>query len=255
MEDELFGHEKGAFTDARSRKVGLIEAADGGTLFLDEIGEMELSLQAKLLRVLENFRVRPIGSVHDRRVNVRIVAATNRDLAREAQAGRFRSDLVYRLSVFQIRIPPLRERGDDVMLLAGEFLKRLASRYGRPALRFNASAQAALRGYPWPGNVRELFHVLERAAVLCGGEVVDLPDLPENLRATTGQGPPIAAEDGLPLREAVAALERRMILRALERAGGNRSEAARQLGIGRPLLYAKMEQYGLAPRGARDPAD
>jgi len=163
MEDELFGHEKGAFTDARARKVGLIEAADGGTLFLDEIGELELQLQAKLLRVLENFRVRPIGSVSDRRVNVRIVAATNRDLAREAQAGRFRSDLVYRLSVFQIRIPPLRERGDDALLLAQEFLQRLANRYGRPALRLQPAALAALRNYPWPGNVRELRNAVERA--------------------------------------------------------------------------------------------
>jgi two-component system response regulator AtoC len=269
MEDELFGHEKGAFTDARARKVGLIEAADGGTLFLDEIGELELSLQAKLLRVLENFRVRPIGSVNDRRVNVRIVAATNRDLTREAQAGRFRSDLVYRLSVFQIRIPPLRERGEDVMLLAQEFLQRLAARYGRPALRLQPAAQFALRNYPWPGNVRELRNCLERAVLMQRGPDLDPEDLalpardalmPMQLRpaASTGMqlvgGGPISGFGSLsgpaPLGAGIGVapldeVERQHLLQALETHGWNVSLAARALQVTRDTMRYRMAKHGL----------
>jgi DNA-binding NtrC family response regulator len=269
MEDELFGHEKGAFTDARARKVGLIEAADGGTLFLDEIGELELQLQAKLLRVLENFRVRPIGSVNDRRVNVRIVAATNRDLAREAQAGRFRSDLVYRLSVFQIRIPPLRERGDDVMLLAQEFLQRLATRYGRPALRLQAATQQAIRSYPWPGNVRELRNCLERAVLMQRGPDLAPEDLalpardalmPVQVRplaatamqiagvvpnsgfgALSGPAPLGASGSVAPLDE----VERQHLLQALETHGWNVSLAARALQVTRDTMRYRMAKHGL----------
>ena len=278
MEDELFGHEKGAFTDAKARKVGLIEAADGGTLFLDEIGELELSLQAKLLRVLENFRVRPIGSVADRRVNVRIVAATNRDLAREAQAGRFRSDLVYRLSVFQIRIPPLRERGEDVMLLANEFLQRLATRYGRPALRLQPAAQLALRNYPWPGNVRELRNCLERAVLMQRGPDLAPDDLalpardalmPVQLRSVAtapsplmGGGPisgfgalsgpaPLGVVGGgsgvAPLDE----VERQHLLQALETHGWNVSLAARALQVTRDTMRYRMAKHGLHRQAER----
>jgi DNA-binding NtrC family response regulator len=277
MEDELFGHEKGAFTDARARKVGLIEAADGGTLFLDEIGEMELALQAKLLRVLENFRVRPIGSVHDRRVNVRIVAATNRDLAREAQAGRFRSDLVYRLSVFQVRIPPLRERGEDVTLLAEEFLKRLASRYGRPALRLDASAQEALRGYPWPGNVRELRNCLERAVLMQRGPELNAGDLalpardalmPLPARVGTpvsiatlgaaqdaGSSFPWGAASAAPAANApvapLDAVERQHLLQALQTHGWNVSLAARALQVTRDTMRYRMAKHGLQRHSER----
>ena len=278
MEDELFGHEKGAFTDARARKVGLIEAADGGTLFLDEIGELELQLQAKLLRVLENFRVRPIGSVNDRRVNVRIVAATNRDLAREAQAGRFRSDLVYRLSVFQIRIPPLRERGEDVMLLANEFLQRLATRYGRPALRLQPATQLALRNYPWPGNVRELRNCLERAVLMQRGPDLAPEDLalpardalmPVQVRPVatapsplTAAGPisgfgalsgpaPLGAAGGgngvAPLDE----VERQHLLQALETHGWNVSLAARALQVTRDTMRYRMAKHGLHRQAER----
>jgi two-component system response regulator AtoC len=278
MEDELFGHEKGAFTDARARKVGLIEAADGGTLFLDEIGEMELALQAKLLRVLENFRVRPIGSVHDRRVNVRIVAATNRDLAREAQAGRFRSDLVYRLSVFQIRIPPLRERGDDATLLAQEFLKRLATRYGRPALRVDAAAQAALRAYPWPGNVRELRNCLERAVLMQRGPELTADDLALPARDAlmpipTRIGSPAPVAMLAPATHAVSsfpwgatataiapaagtvasldAVERQHLLQALETHGWNVSLAARALQVTRDTMRYRMAKHGLQRHAER----
>jgi two-component system, NtrC family, response regulator AtoC len=253
MEDELFGHEKGAFTDARARKVGLIEAADGGTLFLDEIGELELSLQGKLLRVLEDYKVRPIGSVHDRKINVRIVAATNRDLATEARAGRFRSDLVYRLSVFQVRIPPLRERGDDVLLLAQEFLQRLATRYARPALKLEGATAAALRRYPWPGNVRELRNCLERAVLMQRGPVLLPEDLgltpaeelvPEKVHAQPDALPvPIATR--APSVTPLDAVEREHLLQALEAHGWNVSLAARALQVTRDTLRYRMAKHGL----------
>ncbi len=242
MEDELFGHEKGAFTDARTRKVGLIEAADGGTLFLDEIGELELALQAKLLRVLEDLKVRPIGSLQDRKVNVRIVAATNRDLAKEAEAGRFRSDLVYRLTVFQVRIPPLRERGDDVLLLAREFLQRLAARYARPALSLDDSAIEALRAYPWPGNVRELRNCLERAVLMQRGPLLRAEDLglPE---APAAAAPQPAAQTAAPT--SLDALERSHLVAALEAHHWNVSLAARALQITRDTLRYRMAKHGL----------
>jgi two-component system response regulator AtoC len=243
MEDELFGHEKGAFTDARTRKVGLIEAADGGTLFLDEIGELELTLQAKLLRVLEDLKVRPIGALQDRKVNVRVVAATNRDLAKEAEAGRFRSDLVYRLTVFQVRIPPLRERGDDVLLLAREFLQRLAIRYARPPLSLDDSAIDALRAYPWPGNVRELRNCLERAVLMQRGplllaEDLGLPDAPP-AAAAQAAAQPAAAPTSLD------ALERSHLVAALEAHHWNVSLAARALQITRDTLRYRMAKHGL----------
>jgi DNA-binding NtrC family response regulator len=254
MEDELFGHEKGAFTDAKGRKVGLIEAADGGTLFLDEIGELELSLQAKLLRVLENYKVRPIGSVQDRRVDVRIVAATNRDLAAEAQAGRFRTDLVYRLSVFQVRIPPLRDRGEDVLLLAQEFLQRLAARYGRAALQLAPMTALALRRYPWPGNVRELRNCLERAVLMQRGPELLPQDLglpaadalvppgPAPIGVRPGAG---AAAAGTTTVEPLETVERQHLLQALEAHGWNVSLAARALHVTRDTLRYRMAKHGL----------
>ncbi|NNU43903.1 sigma-54-dependent transcriptional regulator [Ramlibacter montanisoli] len=243
MEDELFGHEKGAFTDARTRKVGLIEAADGGTLFLDEIGELELTLQAKLLRVLEDLKVRPIGALQDRKVNVRIVAATNRDLAKEAEAGRFRSDLVYRLTVFQVRIPPLRERGDDVLLLAREFLQQLATRYARPPLSLDETAIDALRAYPWPGNVRELRNCLERAVLMQRGPLLRAEDLglPE---AAAGAPPPGAAHPAA-APTSLDALERSHLVAALEAHHWNVSLAARALQITRDTLRYRMAKHGL----------
>jgi two-component system response regulator AtoC len=243
MEDELFGHEKGAFTDARTRKVGLIEAADGGTLFLDEIGELELTLQAKLLRVLEDLKVRPIGALQDRKVNVRVVAATNRDLAKEAEAGRFRSDLVYRLTVFQVRIPPLRERGDDVLLLAREFLQRLAIRYARPPLSLDDSAIDALRAYPWPGNVRELRNCLERAVLMQRGPLLLAEDLglPEAPPAAAAQ----AAAQPAAAPTSLDALERSHLVAALEAHHWNVSLAARALQITRDTLRYRMAKHGL----------
>ena len=249
MEDELFGHEKGAFTDARARKLGLIEAADGGTLFLDEIGELELTLQAKLLRVLEDLKVRPIGALQDRKVNVRIVAATNRDLGKEAEAGRFRSDLVYRLTVFQIRIPPLRERGDDVLLLAREFLQRLATRYARPPLALDEAAVEALRAYHWPGNVRELRNCLERAVLMQRGPLLHAEDLalpqprPAPVQALQPASQPPAGEADAP--NSLDALERRHLLEALEANHWNVSLTARALQVTRDTLRYRMAKHGL----------
>ncbi|HEY8359422.1 MAG TPA: sigma-54 dependent transcriptional regulator [Ramlibacter sp.] len=258
MEDELFGHEKGAFTDARTRKVGLIEAADGGTLFLDEIGELDITLQAKLLRVLEDFKVRPIGAVADRRVNVRVVAATHRDLARDAEARRFRSDLLYRLSVFQIRIPPLRDRGDDLALLADLFLQRLGVRYGRPPLQLADDARAVLVAYAWPGNVRELRNCLERAVLMQRGPQLHAADLalpqspppppPSEPAPVTAAAPAVAAALGPASLEAV---ERQHLLQALEAHGWNVTLAARALHVTRDTLRYRMAKHGLQRASGR----
>ncbi len=254
MEDELFGHEKGAFTDARTRKIGLLEAADGGTLFLDEIGEMELTLQAKLLRVLENLKIRPIGAVADRRVNVRIVAATNRDLGKEAAERRFRSDLLYRLSVFQIRIPPLRERGEDAVQLAEHFLNQLAARYGRPGLLLHSSAKAALSAYAWPGNVRELRNVLERIVLIHRNPYVTASDLglPERDSGwgdlQDGQNAPNGTATA-PAGVSLNAMERHYLSQALETNHWNVSLAARALGVSRDTLRYRMAKHGLQRAG------
>ncbi|MGH2709346.1 MAG: sigma-54-dependent transcriptional regulator, partial [Actinomycetota bacterium] len=172
MEAELFGHERGAFTDAKESKLGLFEAAEGGFLFLDEVGDVELSLQGKLLRAVEDRTVRRVGGVRDRRIDVRILAATNRDLEREAQRERFRRDLYFRLAVILLRLPPLRDRGEDVMFLARHFLTRFNAKYGREVRRIDDHARDLLLAYPWPGNVRELSHVIERAVLWSGGQTL-----------------------------------------------------------------------------------
>ena len=241
IEGELFGHEKGAFTDAHTRKAGLIEAADGGTLLLDEIGELDLGLQAKLLRVLENLRVRRLGALQDRQVNVRIVAATNRDLDEQVRAGHFRSDLMYRLKVFQITIPPLRERTGDIPLLARHFLGQLALRYARPELRLDDSALQALEAHTWPGNVRELRNVLERAVMLQRTPVIRAADL---LLPRSAGGPVVANPPDL-VPASLEAVEREHLLRALEACRWNVSQAARKLAISRDTLRYRMERHGL----------
>ena len=261
IEGELFGFEKGAFTDARARKVGLIEAADGGTLFLDEIGELDLALQAKLLRVLENLRVRRLGALTDRQVQVRIVAATNRDLEAQVRAGTFRADLMYRLQVFQIQIPPLRQRGDDVLDIAQHFLARMAQRYGKGSLVLEPSAQAALRAHDWPGNVRELRNVIERAVLVQKGASLQASDLLLSRSAEAGLAAamaptPVASTVGLaaPSPAAVAAdatprtldaVEKEHLLQALHSCHWNVTRAARMLGISRDTLRYRMERHGL----------
>ena len=242
IEGELFGFEKGAFTDAHVRKIGLIEAADGGTLFLDEIGELDLGLQAKLLRVLENLRVRRLGALSDRQVNVRIVAATNRDLDEQVRAGNFRADLMYRLKVFQIQIPPLRERADDIPVLARHFLGQLANRYGRAPLQIEDSAFAALAAHDWPGNVRELRNVLERAVLLQRNGVLGASDLALGTRRM----PAVAGAATAPIEPmSLDSIERGHLQSALAQCAGNVSKAAKLLGISRDTLRYRMERHGL----------
>lgn len=243
IEGELFGFEKGAFTDAHARKIGLIEAADGGTLFLDEIGELDLGLQAKLLRVLENLRVRRLGALTDRQVNVRIVAATNRDLDLQVKEGHFRADLMYRLKVFQIQIPPLRDRAGDIPVLARHFLSELAGRYARPELSMDDSAVEALTAHDWPGNVRELRNVLERAVLLQRTGFLSGRDFvlgSPNRKTVVNESAPSEPE-----QKTLDALEREHLVRALTECRWNVSKAAKLLGISRDTLRYRMERHGL----------
>jgi DNA-binding NtrC family response regulator len=249
IESELFGHARGAFTGAQRERAGLFEAADGGTLFLDEIAELPYPLQPKLLRVLQEGEVRRVGEVQSRRVRVRIIAATHRDLAAAVHDGTFREDLFYRINVLRVDVPALRERPADIPLLAERFLTNLAVREGGPELRISAAALAALVAYHWPGNVRELLNVIERAAIFADGSTIDLDDLPEDIRQLPPQ--PEAAPVQPLVRDAedraltLEQLEREYILTTLERAGGNRSLAAEMLGIPRRTLYRRLADYGI----------
>jgi len=247
IESELFGHVKGAFTDATRNKPGLAAEADGGTLFLDEIGELPLQMQVKLLRFLQEEEVRPVGDTRARKVDVRVIAATGRDLRRAVAEGRFREDLFYRLDVVSIRLPPLRERPEDVAPLAGHFLARFARlRPELPDLAFSEEALAALRGHRWPGNVRELEHVVERAVVLADGPAIREEDLPDDVRAGPAPAPgPGAPEGSLSVKRATRELEERLIRAALERTGGNRSRAAELLDLSYRALLYKIKDYGI----------
>ena len=242
LESELFGHERGAFTDARERKIGLIEAADGGTLFLDEIGEADLAIQAKLLKVLEDQRIRRLGSVQERRVDVRVIAATNQLLEQKVQEGRFRADLLYRLRVVHFVVPPLRARGSDIELLAHRFLEQFGRRYGKPALAFAPGAFAALKAYSWPGNVRELRNIIEQTVLLAQNETIDAADL-----SLPQLAPPAAKHAALNVSDGVelASVERDLIRQALEKTGWNITQAARMLGISRDTLRYRIERHRL----------
>ena len=236
FESELFGHNKGAFTDAKSDRVGRFEVADGGTLFLDEIANLTLSQQAKLLRVLQTGELERVGSSKTRKVDVRVLSATNADIAAEVTAGRFREDLLFRINTIEIRLPPLRERRDDIPLLAAHFLNEYATRYRKPLTKFHADAMRALLGYGWPGNVRELAHAVERAVLLAEGDTVRTVDL--NLRPP-GEAPGRLEDMGL------EEVERVLIQKALARAGGNVSTAAKALGLSRSALYRRLERHSL----------
>jgi two-component system response regulator AtoC len=244
LESELFGHVRGAFSGASADREGKFQAADGGTLFLDEIGDMEFRLQAKLLRVLQDGVIEPIGSNRAIPVDVRIVSSTNRDLEAEIEAGRFREDLYYRLNVFRIELPPLRERREDVPLLASIFLERFGRELGRGGLELSERAAEALAAHPWRGNVRELRNVMERAAVLVEGSVVDEGLLRSLALGASSDAAP-ASDEVLDLSSAVADVERRMILRALAATEDNKVEAAKLLGIGERTLWTKLKKYGI----------
>jgi len=247
LESELFGHVRGAFTDARRDKKGLAVEADGGTLFLDEVGELPLALQVKLLRFLQEEEVRPVGEVRTRRVDVRVVTATARDLSGAVAAGEFREDLFWRLNVVAVRLPPLRERPEDVAALAAHFLARYARlRPELPALALSPEALSVLSAHRWPGNVRELEHAIERAVVLADGPLLEEKDLPDSVRAGRDRAAPGGAEEpGPSLRQAVQAAEARAIRAALERTGGNRTRAAELLEISYRALLYKIKDYGL----------
>ena len=238
LESELFGHEKGAFTDAREARAGLFEMADGGTLFLDEISEMRPELQAKLLRIVEGQAFRRIGGQREIRTNVRVLAASNRDLPERIREGQFREDLYFRLNVFPIMIPPLRQRASDVVLLGQVFLDRSAAALRKSSLQLGHSAQEILRAYEWPGNVRELRNVMERAAILCDTGVVEVSHLPGELQTAGWVRKNVTAKGSGPL-PSLEEVEHRYILHVLQAVDGNLSEAARILGIARNTLKAK----------------
>ena len=245
MESELFGHARGAFTGATGVKRGLFEEADGGTLFLDEIGELLPELQVKLLRVLQDSVVRRVGDNRGVQVSVRIVAATLRDLAADVASGRFREDLFYRLNVVQLRVPPLRERPEDVPPLVDAFVVRYAQRFGVRPRRMSEAALERLQGAPWPGNVRELEHVVARALVLADGDEIAPEDLPAE--ATPPPAAPAAADpDDLSVKRRTAALEAELIRRALAKTAGNRARAAQLLDMSPRALQYKLKDYGLA---------
>ncbi len=249
LEAELFGHVKGAFTGAHAEKKGRLEAADGGTLFLDEIGHMSLRLQSKLLRFLQEKRVEPVGGVESRPVDVRILAATNLDLQAMIEEGRFLQDLLYRIEVISIRVPPLRERQDDIPLLTNHYLRHYARQYDRPVTGIHPEAMAFLMECPWPGNVRELKNCMARAVILSKGHALTLEDLPDRVRKggvehTVREGGGLIGsfpESGIPLKT----MEAELIRATLRHCTGNKSLAARQLGISRKSLYEKMERYGI----------
>ncbi|PYP98038.1 MAG: sigma-54-dependent Fis family transcriptional regulator [Gemmatimonadetes bacterium] len=235
FESELFGHVKGAFTDAKVDRVGRFELAEGGTLFLDEIANLPLPQQAKLLRVLETGEFERVGSSKTQRVSVRVISATNADIPAEAAAGKFRQDLLFRLNTVEVRLPPLRERPEDVPLLASHFGRRHAARYRKRITGFAVDAMQALRAHPWPGNVRELDHAVERAVLLAEGDVIRARDL-----ALGAPADGAAALEQMSLEE----VERVLVQKALTRAGGNVSEAAKALGLSRSALYRRLKQHG-----------
>jgi transcriptional regulator with GAF, ATPase, and Fis domain len=258
FESELFGHVRGAFTGASVAKPGLFELADGGTLFLDEIGELPLVMQAKLLRVVEYGEVQRVGATDTRRVDVRILAATNRQLHDEVAAGRFRQDLYYRLNVVELTLPSLRERREDITCLSAAFVKEFAARFSKPLAGISPGAERMLHRAPWPGNIRELRNVLERACMLAEGRILTERELLSAMGGTrrfasSGEALPADPDAGhnpggvsrTCQPDPEPAVDRQRLQRALQQAGGNRSAAARELGISRRALYRRLQEFGV----------
>ena len=243
FESELFGHVKGAFTGADRDKTGLFELANGGTLFLDEIGDMPISTQAKLLRALQNQEILPVGSTVVRKVNVRIVAATHRDLRAAIAEGKFREDLYYRLSMVELNVPALNDRPGDILLLANYFLRKFCAEFSKPVHGLSTRAALVLGRYEWPGNVRELEHAMGRACMLADSTMIDVRDLPDHIVHTSAAASPVSNQGSSPLAEQ----ERRLVQQALTESKGNQSQAARKLGIGRDAMRYKMKMYALSP--------
>ncbi len=258
MESEFFGNVAGAFTGAERDRAGLFREADGGTLFLDEISEMPPALQARLLRALQDGRIRPVGAEYEEQVDVRVIAATNRELSARVESGEFRADLYFRLETFQIEVPPLSARADDLEMLAQRFLLEYAENTGRPARRLDDRVLASLRSHDWPGNVRELNNVIERAVTFCNGEVVTVSDLPQRLRRSRGEagkgGATNSAADALPaeliegdMLPSLDEVRSRYIRYVLGRTGGNKRRAAALLGVGRRTLYRWLDAESTNP--------
>jgi DNA-binding NtrC family response regulator len=244
LESELFGHRKGAFTGAYANARGKLEAADKGTVLLDEIGELPLPLQVKLLRVIEGGEFTRVGDTETRRADIRFLAATNRDLSRMVEDGRFREDLYFRLKVVPVHLPPLRERREDIPLLADYYLKEVGQKYGRTGLHFEKEVFRYFQAYAWPGNVRELKHTVERLAVMAESDAVSINDLPDSMTATTSNASNVLIqlpEDGIDLEE----VEREILRQALEKRDGNQTRAAQYLNITRSALIYRMQKYGL----------
>jgi transcriptional regulator with GAF, ATPase, and Fis domain len=252
IEGELFGHVKGAFTDAKEAREGLFEMADGGTIFLDEIGDLPLELQAKLLTVLEEGKIRRVGSAKERTIRVRVLAATNRDLEQAVKDGNFREDLLYRINAFTITLPSLRDRGDDAVLIAQSLVDRLRREYSMDPVEISEDAKALLRSHHWPGNVRELFNMIQRAAMLCSGDEIDRDDLAIKPGTAASVRPQSAsgAGDGFQVDfengpHKADEIERLLMLQALEHTGGNVSKAARLIGMQRSSFRYRIERYNL----------
>jgi transcriptional regulator with PAS, ATPase and Fis domain len=250
LESELFGHERGAFTGAASAKAGLLETAQGGSVFLDEVGELPAAIQAKLLRVLEDRQVQPVGSLRPRPIDVRFIAATNRDLEADVERGAFRRDLYFRLNGVSLVVPPLRERPSEIEPLARLFLEQACARLKQPVPEIGAEALAAMKRHAWPGNVRELKNVLDRAALLAQGGPIGLAHLPP--LASAPPPPPPARPPDADLRTDMAALERQRILDALESCAGNQTQAAKLLGMPRRTLVKRLAAYAIPRPRKRD---
>lgn len=249
LESELFGHVKGSFTGASQDRVGLFAEADHGTLFLDEVGDLSLALQVKILRVLQEGEVRPVGSSQTRRVDVRIIAATHRDLSQWVKEGKFREDLFYRLKVIEVRVPPLRERPEDIEELAGLFLQRAAARSGKKVTAISSDGLQLLRAHSWPGNVRELEHQVERAVALTSARSLSAQDFEIEPDSAAAQGAELMATTG---KESLEEVERAHIQRVLKKHQYNKSKAAEVLGIDRATLYRKAQRYGLVKEGEEE---